>query len=235
MDNKRRTYRHAMSASVGIAALITFTIAMGELGFGKPKETGAVKPSSLVLSNFKGVEIDHLKHDELYSYLIDRNFNIPKTASLHELRRCYLAHSYQPLFDTVAKLTNIDPAILFAYFIMEATKEGVESELFKNTWNPGGVKYKGKHKPYYAYDDCYLNGKAVPCAFENPGTFDNAVKLWAEVFNADRYQSCKNLSIKATCECLEHAGYHTAKSYKQRVQIANAYSTYLKYAADAAR
>lgn len=235
MDNRKPSYHRAVSACLGMTFLICFTIAMGKVGFGKPKKDPLITAMPMPLSNYKGGEIAIFKHDELYSYLSGRNFKIPKSASLHEMRRCYLAYSYQPLFDSVSALTNIQPSVLFAYFIMEATKEGVESELFTNTWNPGGVKYKGKHTPYYAYDDCYVNGKAVPCAFENPGSFDNAVKLWAEVFNAPRYSACKDLSIRATCECLERAGYHSAKNFKQRARIANAYATYLKYAPDVAR
>jgi hypothetical protein len=218
---------------------------MGKIGFGKPKVATIknVHTNENAVHIVKASELSFMGEASLMHYLNAHGFNIPDNTPLHEMRRAYLAHAYRPLFDSVSIRTAISSDVLFAFFIMEATREGIESPMFADTWNPGGVKYRGRFTPYYSYDDCFENGKSVPCAFENPGNFENAVELWAQVFNSERYLPCKNKnerclpcevkSIEQTCKCLEDAGYHTAKSYKQRSRIAKSYRNYLKWSPDA--
>lgn len=234
MDNRYGKNHNAIAACLGITFLICFTIGMGKVGFGKPKEALAEKAVDITEPQIvKASELAFMGQASLEHYLNAHGFNIPYNTPLHEMRRAYLAYAYKPLFDSVSMRTAISSDVLFAFFIMEATREGIESPMFADTWNPGGVKYKGRFEPYYAYDDCYEKNEPVPCAFENPGNFENAVALWSEVFNSDRYKPCKNKSYEQTCKCLEDAGYHTARNHKQRSRIAKAYRNYLKWSPDA--
>ena len=237
MDDRTRQNRHALSACVGCLALIGFILGMGKLGFGLPKKDPIriIPESSVGLANTAGIEVSGFDRFELNSYLTGKNFKIAADMSLHEMRRCYLAYHYQALFDSVSVRTKISPAVLFAFFIIEATREGIESPLFSDTWNPGGVKYRGRFSPYYSFDDCYENGAPVKCAFENPGSFENAIALWSDVFNQERYEPCKKLPNLESCRCLQISGYHTAKNYRQRARIADAYSEYKKMFPDARR
>lgn len=236
MDDRKRAYRNAVSACLGIVSIISFTVAIGRAGLGKPKEAAEeINVAPVLISNSIGHELKHMDEAQLRTYLSARGFKTDAILTLHELRRAVLANFYQGLFDSTSVRCGISQDVLFAYFIMEATKEGVESSMFLATWNPGGVKHRGVYSAYYAYDDCKQNGKAVPCAFENPGSFENAVELWASVFNAARYSACKNLPIEATCKCLEQAGYHTAKNYRQRARIAKSYQRYLSFSPNAWR
>lgn len=227
MDKRFWQNRSFVQAYVGIAFLVCFILAMGKVGFGKPKRKDPIVlyPPAQYLSNTAAFELSHFDESDIKEYLSGRNFKV-SDMSLHETRRCYIAYHYQALFDSVSVRTDISSDVLFAYFIMEATREGVESPMFMATWNPGGVKHRGRYKPYYSYDDCYKNGQAVPCAFESPGSFDNAVELWSDVFNHKRYRGCKNKPIEDTCECLYKAGYHTSRNYRQRVRIAKSYRAY---------
>lgn len=242
MDDRKRTYRHAISAGVGFVSIISFTLAMGELGFGKPKEM-PVRAFEVkhTFSNQIGREVSALSQSELRDYLSGKGFDLPANISLHKMRRVLLASWYKPLFDSTSAKTGVLADVLFAFFIIEATREGVESPMFLATWNAGGVKYRafeysdGSREPFYSYDDCAENGRPVMCAFENPGSFENSVALWAAVFNSERYLSCKDLSIEETCKCLQQKGYHTAKNYRQRARIAKAYRTYLNMSPDARR
>ena len=229
MDNRYGKNHNAIAACLGATFLVCFVIGMGKLGFGKPKNDPVEqKIQEPLYSNTVGKELSMFNQSDMYSYLSGRGFSVQATMSLHEMRRLYLAYCYRPLFDSVSVRTGFSSDILFAFFIMEATREGVESPMFSDTWNPGGVKYRGKYEPYYSYDDCFENGVPVQCAFENPGSFANAVELWSEVFNHPRYSACKTKNIASSCRCLEDAGYHTAKNHAQRARIAKAYRGYLK-------
>lgn len=218
---------HKPVAVVAVAAL--FFNAAEKMGFGLPHEKAVVPdpvPEPIALSNTAGLAISEFTEEQLRSFLQDRGFRNIDAEPLHQMRRMYLLWHYMPLFDHVSAATGIGNDVLFAYFVIEATREGVESELMQKAFNPGGVKHRGRYEAVYAYDDCYLNGKPIPCAFENPGTFENAVKLWAEVFNAPRYKDCKSLSAKETCKCLYENGYHGANNYKSRARLAGDYHKY---------
>lgn len=229
MDNRYGKNHNAIAACLGATFLACFTLAMGKLGFGKPKKDPVKQiVQAPMYSNTVGRELADFSQTDMYAYLSGRGFKIAANMPLHEMRRMYLAYWYRPLFDSVSVRTGFSSDVLFAFFIMEATREGVESPMFSDTWNPGGVKYRGKYTPYYSYDDCFENGKAAPCAFENPGSFANAVALWSDVFNHPRYSACKTDNITASCKCLEQAGYHTAKNHAQRARIAKSYRKYRK-------
>lgn len=218
---------HKPVAVVAVAAL--FFNAAEKMGFGLPHEKAVATdpvPEPIALSNTAGFAISELTEEQLRAFLQDRGFRNIDAEPLHQMRRMYLLWHYMPLFDHVSAATGIGNDVLFAYFVIEATREGVESELMQKAFNPGGVKHRGRYEAVYAYDDCYLDGKPIPCAFENPGTFENAVKLWAEVFNAPRYKDCKSLSAKETCKCLYENGYHGANNHKSRARLAEDYHKY---------
>lgn len=213
--------------AVAGGAVAFFTIA-DNAGFGKPEtnpEPIQSEPEA-VISNTAGVAVQEYTEHQLRSFLHDRGFRNLSNEPLHQLRRMYLLWHYEPLFIEVSNLTGIKEDVLFAYFIIEATNKGVESDLMQKAYNPGGVKFKGIYTPVYAYDDCYKDGKPVPCAFENPGSFRNAVELWSSVFNAPRYKPCKDLSTDQTCKCLQENGYHTANNWRTRARLAKSYWTY---------
>jgi len=229
MDFRKGTYHYALRVCVGVLGLSVFCYAMGRCGFGKPIDVlPKIEVKQSQIGNTIGSDLRHMGQLELYQHLEARGFMVSQDMPLHELRRALLANYYKPLFDSVSLKSEIPPSVVFAFFIIEATKEGIESPMFLATWNPGGVKYRGLYKPYYSYDDCFENGEPVMCAFEHPGSFENAVELWAGVFNHPRYDACKKVSIEQTCKCLQKNGYHRANNYKQRARIARKYSEYLK-------
>ena len=228
MDLRKRKNCYALHFCLGVIGLASFCYWMGKCGFGKP--TDAILPVEVEkaqIGNTIGSDLQHFGQFELWQYMDARGFVLPIDMPLHELRRAMLANYYKPLFDSVAAKTNITTEVVFAFFIIEATREGIESPMFLATWNPGGVKYRGLYKPYYAYDDCFENGQAVMCAFEHPGNFKNAVTLWSEVLNQERYDACRDKGIDETCKCLQRQGYHRANNYRQRARIAKKYSFYL--------
>lgn len=193
------------------------------LGFGVSETPTPPNPQPAEITPDGGFSLRDLSQHELREYLTSLGFkNISKT-SLHEMRRMFLAYYYDALLAEVNKKTHINKAVLFAYLIIEGTKEGIETPLLRNHWNPGGIKYKGVGSKTYQYDDCFSNGRPVPCEFESVTTFNEAVNLWTDVFNNKRYTDCKNKPAAQTCQCLQEAGYHSANSWRIRFNIAKQY------------
>ena len=176
-----------------------------------------------VVSNKAGRSIEHMSQSELYTSLSSAGFRNLEGYSLHDMRRVYLAWHYKPLFEAVSQNTGISEAVVFAFFIVEATIAGVESDLFSGHWNPGGIKYRGMFAKTLKHDDCYNNGVPVPCAFESMASADEAIQAWSAVFNSGRYEDCKAKPVAETCKCLQRKGYHTANDYKRRANIAKSY------------
>jgi len=231
MDQRQDGLYQSLYKPVGVVAIAAlFFNAAEKMGFGLPHEKAVAAvddPEPIALSNTAGLAISELTEGQLRAFLQDRGFRNLDKSPLHQMRRMYLLWHYMPLFDHVSAATGIGNDVLFAYFVMEATREGVESELMQKAFNPGGVKHRGRYEAIYAFDDCSdESGKPTPCAFENPGTFDNAVKLWAEVFNAPRYKACKSLPAKETCRCLYENGYHGANNHRSRAKLAGDYHKY---------
>lgn len=231
MDRRQDGLYQSLYKPVGVVAVAAlFFNAAEKMGFGAPMRHDPVPdagPVPISLSNTAGLAISEYSEEQLRAFLQDRGFRNLDKSPLHQMRRMYLLWHYMPLFDHVSAATGIGNDVLFAYFVIEATREGVESELMQKAFNPGGVKHRGRYEAVYAFDDCTdTAGKPIPCAFENPGSFDNAVKLWSEVFNAPRYKACKSLPAKETCRCLYENGYHGANNHASRARLAGQYHKY---------
>jgi hypothetical protein len=126
----------------------------------------------------------------------------------------------------------------YAFFIIEATNAGIESRLMEKALNPGGIKYRGTGKKINAMDDCYKNGKKIPCAFQAYTSYNAMVQGWADVLNLPRYKNCKRYMlakynrgmsakqiVDATCKCFYKSGYHTSNLWKVRSNLSTEYWT----------
>jgi hypothetical protein len=173
--------------------------------------------------NKAGRAIAEMSETELRTMLSEAGFRGVDDLSLSMMRRLFLAWHYKALYERVARKSGIAEPVVFAYFIIEATIEGRESDLWADHWNPGGIKYRGRANVVMAKDDC----GPVPCAFESFSSFDQAVHYWAEVFNSERYKDCKRRQIDDTCACLKKAGYYTGKGWKYRAVIAHQYVEFI--------
>lgn len=144
--------------------------------------------------------------------------------SINELRRIMIAYEYDALFWDMREKTGLPISFFFAFFIFEATRDGLETEMWRNHWNPGGIKYKGKYNVVRKYDDC--KGK---CNFASMPNYAAAVDMWSEVLNQPRYSACKSeANALDICKCIKKAGYHTDNSYTTRARLMNDYWKYRK-------
>ncbi len=190
------------------------------------------------MKNLPGKEIKKLDKQELLEYLDVRGFRRLEGKNIVELRRIWLAYMYDSFFYTMHKKTNLPISVIYAFFIIEATNNGIESNLMAKALNPGGIKYRGTGKKMNAMDDCYKNGKKVPCSFQAFNSYDAMVQGWADVLNLPRYKKCKRFVfrefnrgmtakeiVNETCKCFYKSGYHTSNLWKVRSNLSTEYWT----------
>ena len=178
-----------------------------------------------------GRSVGHFDEYEMRMFMREYGFKNLQHVKLPMLRRIYLAYSYKQMYKDMSASTGLGEGIIFAFHIFESTINGIETDLFAQHKNPGGIKYKGQGYKVRWYDDCYdESGKSIPCEFEGFNSYQDMLSAWSLVLNAERYAPCKELSdVRSICKCLQDSGYHTADSYKQRAFLAKQYASLHKY------
>jgi hypothetical protein len=190
------------------------------------------------MKNLPGTQIKGMDVEELRQFLEDQGFKRLKNKSLVDLRRIWLGFMYEDFFYTMHKKTNLPISVIYAFFIIEATNAGIESKLMAKALNPGGIKYRGSGAKMKAMDDCYKNGKKIPCDFQAFSSYNAMVQGWADVLNLPRYKNCKRYMLSkynrgmsakeivdATCKCFYKSGYHTSNLWKVRSNLSTEYWT----------
>jgi hypothetical protein len=190
------------------------------------------------VKNLPGNTIKHMKRNELYEYMDAIGFRRLDKKNLHELRRIYIAYSYDDFFYTMHKKTDLPVSVIYAFFVIEATSNGLESKLMTKALNPGGIKYTGRGKKMKSYDDCYIGSKKVPCDFQAYSNYQAMVDGWSRVMNLPRYKNCKRYVyakynrgmqpkdiVNNICKCFWKSGYHTSNAWKVRSDISTDYWT----------
>ncbi len=217
-------------ADISIGSVETSNVGLSLDGVGSNIADGSTKYvyrlKNDVSSNKINYSIKDLNHKELITYMRRNGFVNIDNLSLHELRRLNIAYNYDALFWDMHERTGFPVSLFFAYFVIEATRGGIETDLWANHWNPGGIKYRNGSGNSYVYKDDDCNGM---CKFASVDNYASAVKLWSSVFNADRYELCKSEAKPLDiCKCIKDAGYHADKSYKIRADIMKSYWSYRK-------
>lgn len=184
------------------------------------------KPLNQTWVKNPGMMVKDLNENELRTLMVeDYGFKNLHQKNLYELRRIWLAYMYDKFFWDVHDITGFPVSVVYAYFIMEATSKGIESDLMANYMNPGGVKYHGKGKKAKAFDDCYdSKGNKIKCDFAVYSTYEDMVKGWSSILNAKRYVKCKSESTASNiCRCLFKSGYHTGNNWANRADLSKGY------------
>ncbi len=185
-------------------------------------ESGGFRPLNVKWTKNPGRQVQNYSVEELRVFLYSLNFQKLDNKTLYDLRRIWIAYKYDQFFWDVHTLSGFPVSIIYAYFIIEATRDGIESSLMANHMNPGGVKFiKGRSSGFVkAKDDC----GAVPCKFASYANYNEMVSGWSGVFSQNRYIACKSYSTAVDiCKCLQSSGYHTANSWNMRSKISKEY------------
>jgi flagellum-specific peptidoglycan hydrolase FlgJ len=129
----------------------------------------------------------------------------------------------------VHHLTDFPVSMIYSFFIIEATSQGIETELWRKHANAGGVKaLKGYESVTYKTREVIRGkDKYIKAKFMKAETTEEGMNLWAQVLNSGRYYECKKANYKlkgkrlyeSICKCIYENGYHTDRDYKFRASL----------------
>jgi len=176
-----------------------------------------------------GYEVRKLSGNQLRQTLEGRGFRNLANVDRAKLRRIYLAYCYESMLMNVHLLTDFPISMIYSFFIIEATSQGIETELWRKHANAGGVKAlkNGKYVTYRTREVIRGRDKYIKARFMKASTTEEGMKLWAGVLNSGRYADCKKANYKikgiklyeSICKCVYKSGYHTDKDYKFRASL----------------
>lgn len=176
-----------------------------------------------------GYEVRKLSGNQLRQTLEGRGFRNLANVDRAKLRRIYIAYCYESMLMNVHLLTDFPISMIYSFFIIEATSQGIETELWRKHANAGGVKAlkNGKYVTYRTREVIRGRDKYIKAKFMKASSTEEGMKLWAGVLNSGRYADCKkaNYEIKgiklyeSICKCVYKSGYHTDKDYKFRASL----------------
>jgi hypothetical protein len=176
-----------------------------------------------------GYEVRKLSGLQLRQTLEGRGFRNLAKVDRAKLRRIYLAYCYESMLMNVHVLTDFPVSMIYSFFIIEATSQGVETELWRKHANAGGVKaLKGKQSVTYKTREVIRGkDKYIKAKFMKASSTEEGMNLWAGVLNSGRYAACKKANYKikgiklyeSICKCVYKSGYHTDRDYKFRASL----------------
>jgi hypothetical protein len=176
-----------------------------------------------------GYEVRNLSGLQLRQTLEGRGFRNLAKVDRAKLRRIYLAYCYESMLMNVHVLTDFPVSMIYSFFIIEATSQGVETELWRKHANAGGVKaLKGKQSVTYKTREVIKGrDKYIKAKFMKASSTEEGMNLWAGVLNSGRYAACKKANYKmkgiklyeSICKCVYKSGYHTDRDYKFRASL----------------
>ncbi len=180
-----------------------------------------------------GWEIRKMNIHELRHNLEGKGFRNLDKIDLFKMRRIWLAYSYESMLMNVHHLTDFPISMIYSFFIIEATSQGIETELWRKHANAGGVKaLKGQQTVTYRTREV-IRGKNryIRAKFMKASNTEEGMKLWAYVLNSGRYADCKKANYKlkgmrlyeSICKCVYKSGYHTDRDYKFRASLMQEY------------
>jgi hypothetical protein len=176
-----------------------------------------------------GYEVRKLSGLQLRQTLEGRGFRNLAKVDRAKLRRIYLAYCYESMLMNVHVLTDFPVSMIYSFFIIEATSQGIETDLWRKHANAGGVKALKGHG-YVTYKTREVikgKDKYIKAKFMSAETTEQGMNLWAGVLNSGRYAACKKANYKmkgiklyeSICKCVYKSGYHTDTDYKFRASL----------------
>ena len=167
-----------------------------------------------------------MKVKELREFLRLRGFRNIDELTLHKLRRIYLGYRYEEMLMKVHELTDFPLSMLYSFFIIESTKNGIETDLWRLHSNLGGIKsIKGYGYVTYSTREVIRGrNRILKQKFFSGKDTNEGIEVWSEVLNSGRYYECKKVNYdlpkqklyEKICKCIYENGYHTDRDYKFR-------------------
>ena len=174
-------------------------------------------------------DIQNMDKAALRKHLKTNGFRNLENATLVQMRRMWMAFHYESMLMNLHLLTEFPISMLYSFFIIEATTNGIETNLWRLHANAGGMKaFKGYGSVTYRTHEV-IRGKNVTmkAKFMSAKNTQEGIEAWAKVLNSGRYYECKKANYKlpkkqlyeSICKCVYESGYHTDPKYKFRAQF----------------
>lgn len=184
-----------------------------------------IVPSNYEIRNW-GYVNRKMKVNELREFLRLRGFRNIDKLTLHKLRRIYLGYRYEDMLMKVHELTDFPLSMLYSFFIIESTKNGIETDLWRIHSNSGGIKsIKGYgYVTYPTREVIRGRNRILKQKFFSGKDTNEGIEVWSKVLNSGRYYECKKVNYdlpkqklyEKICKCIYENGYHTDRDYKFR-------------------
>ena len=174
-------------------------------------------------------DIRNMDKTELRKHLKTNGFRNLENATLVQMRRMWMAFHYESMLMNLHLLTEFPISMLYSFFIIEATTNGIETNLWRLHANAGGMKaFKGYGSvTYKTYEVIRGKNVTMKAKFMSAKNTQEGIEAWAKVLNSGRYYECKKANYKlpkkqlyeSICKCVYESGYHTDPKYKFRAQF----------------
>ena len=174
-------------------------------------------------------DIRNMDKAALRKHLKTNGFRNLENATLVQMRRMWMAFHYESMLMNLHLLTEFPISMLYSFFIIEATTNGIETNLWRLHANAGGMKaFKGYGSvTYRTYEVIRGKNVTMKAKFMSAKNTQEGIEAWAKVLNSGRYHECKKANYKlpkkqlyeSICKCVYESGYHTDPKYKFRAQF----------------
>ena len=174
-------------------------------------------------------DIKNMDKTALRKHLKINGFRNLDKATLVQMRRMWMAFHYESMLMNLHLLTEFPISMLYSFFIIEATTNGIETNLWRLHANAGGMKaFKGYGSvTYRTYEVIRGKNVTMKAKFMSAKNTQEGIEAWAKVLNSGRYYDCKKANYKlpkkqlyeSICKCVYESGYHTDPKYKFRAQF----------------
>jgi len=174
-------------------------------------------------------DIRNMDKTALRKHLKTNGFRNLENATLVQMRRMWMAFHYESMLMNLHLLTEFPISMLYSFFIIEATTNGIETNLWRLHANAGGMKaFKGYGSvTYRTYEVIRGKNVTMKAKFMSAKNTQEGIEAWAKVLNSGRYYECKKANYElpkkqlyeSICKCVYESGYHTDPKYKFRAQF----------------
>jgi hypothetical protein len=174
-------------------------------------------------------DIQNMDKAALRKHLKTNGFRNLENATLVQMRRMWMAFHYESMLMNLHLLTEFPISMLYSFFIIEATTNGIETNLWRLHANAGGMKaFNGYGSvTYRTYEVIRGKNVTMKAKFMSAKNTQEGIEAWAKVLNSGRYYECKKANYKlpkkqlyeSICKCVYESGYHTDPKYKFRAQF----------------
>ena len=224
---KKEYYSQSIAPVVRVETVYVKPVISAALIKPKPVEE-KIKPEAFGSRKY-GWQLRNMSGKQMKDYLQAIGFRNLNGVNHSKLRRIWIAFKYDEMLMNVHYMTDFPVSMIYSFFIIEATNNGIETDLWRIHANAGGGKaLKGyDHVTYKTREVINGKNKYIKAKFFSADNTEDGLKLWAQILNSGRYYECKKANYKlkgkrlyeSICKCIYENGYHTDRDYKFRASL----------------